>query len=120
MCSGICTWITSAPQSASWRAAVGPARTCVRSMTRKRASAFEAGMCGMGLRVLWRPLGRDSMKRKALASVAALFAAVALNAGAANLRWSSQGDISTQDPHANNESFNNNQVNQVYDLLTQR
>jgi peptide/nickel transport system substrate-binding protein len=60
------------------------------------------------------------MKHKALASGAAIFMAVALHAGAANLRWSSQGDISTQDPHANNESFNNNQVNQVYDLLTQR
>src|SRR5689334_8534100 len=47
MCSGICTWITSAPQSASWRAAVGPARTCVMSITRKRASAWEAGRWGM-------------------------------------------------------------------------
>src|SRR5689334_12824996 len=47
MCSGIWTWITSAPQSASWRAAVGPARTCVRSMTRKRERAWEAGRCGM-------------------------------------------------------------------------
>src|SRR6185503_14961810 len=47
MCSGICTWITSAPQSASWRAEVGPARTCVMSTTRKRASAWEAGMCGI-------------------------------------------------------------------------
>src|SRR6185503_19181434 len=47
MCSGICTWITSAPQSASCRAAVGPARTCVMSITRKRASACEAGRCGM-------------------------------------------------------------------------
>src|SRR5258706_9972852 len=47
MCSGLCTWITSAPQSASWRAAGGPARTCVRSMTRKRASAAEAGTCGI-------------------------------------------------------------------------
>src|SRR5690348_7156541 len=47
MCSGICTWITSAPQSASWRAAVGPARTCVMSITRKRARAWEAGMWGI-------------------------------------------------------------------------
>src|SRR6185503_1040842 len=47
MCSGICTWITSAPQSASWRAAVGPARTWVRSRTRKRDKAGEAGMWGM-------------------------------------------------------------------------
>jgi len=39
---------------------------------------------------------------------------------AASLRWASQGEISTLDPHANNESFNNNQNNQVYDLLAER
>src|SRR6185503_21094726 len=49
MCSGIWTWITSAPQSASWRAAVGPARTWVMSITRKRARACEAGRCGIAL-----------------------------------------------------------------------
>src|SRR6185295_9522097 len=47
MLSGICTWITSAPQSASWRAAVGPARTWVRSRTRKRDNAWEAGTWGI-------------------------------------------------------------------------
>src|SRR5688500_861206 len=52
MVSGICTWTTSAPQSASWRAAVGPARTCVRSRTRYRARAWEAGMWGMSDSVL--------------------------------------------------------------------
>src|SRR3954466_11297210 len=51
MCSGICTWITSAPQSASWRAEVGPARTCVMSITRKRESAWEAGICGIAMRL---------------------------------------------------------------------
>jgi peptide/nickel transport system substrate-binding protein len=50
----------------------------------------------------------------------AIFGALALSAQAANLRWSSQGDASTMDPHANNESFNNSQNNQVYDYLTQR
>jgi peptide/nickel transport system substrate-binding protein len=45
---------------------------------------------------------------------------VPLAAPAASLRWSSQGDISTQDPHANNETFNNTQCNQVYEYLTQR
>src|SRR5450755_945256 len=49
MCSGICTWMTSAPQSASWRQAVGPARTWVRSMTRKRCRAEEAGRCGISI-----------------------------------------------------------------------
>src|ERR1700693_4138438 len=49
MCSRISTWITSAPQSASWRAAVGPARTCVMSTTRKRERAWEAGRCGISL-----------------------------------------------------------------------
>src|SRR4051812_8106300 len=59
MCSGIWTWITSAPQSASWRAQVGPARTCVRSMTRKRARACEAGRWGMsGAQVLVEEIER--------------------------------------------------------------
>ena len=57
---------------------------------------------------------------KTASMLAALLAAASFGASAAHLRWSSQGDISTQDPHANNESFNNNQVNQVYELLTQR
>ena len=39
---------------------------------------------------------------------------------AKNFRWSSQGDASTMDPHANNEGFNNGQNNQVYEFLTQR
>ena len=52
--------------------------------------------------------------------VAAVFAACVLAAPAANLRWSSQGDASTMDPHANNESFNNSQNNQVYEYLSQR
>ncbi|MDQ3025957.1 MAG: ABC transporter substrate-binding protein [Pseudomonadota bacterium] len=50
--------------------------------------------------------------------VAALLPTAA--AEAKNLRWSSQGEISTLDPHANNESFNNNQNNQVYEYLVQR
>ena len=58
--------------------------------------------------------------RTALIAVALALAAGPIAAQVKSLRWSSQGDISTQDPHANNESFNNNQVNQVYDLLTQR
>ena len=41
---GISILITSAPQSASWRTAVGPARTRVRSMTVRCESAVEAGM----------------------------------------------------------------------------
>ena len=53
---------------------------------------------------------------------AALACAVVLSTAvqAANLRWASQGDASTMDPHANNESFNNSQNNQVYEYLTQR
>src|SRR5688572_13100257 len=39
---------------------------------------------------------------------------------AATFRWSSQGDITTMDPHANNESFNNSQMINVYDTLTRR
>ena len=61
------------------------------------------------------------MKKKGIFSLAAvLLAAVVSAASAAGFRWSSQGDISTMDPHANNESFNNSQMNNVYDTLTRR
>jgi peptide/nickel transport system substrate-binding protein len=60
------------------------------------------------------------LKQKALFSLAAAFLAVSVAASAASFRWSSQGDISTMDPHANNESFNNSQMNNVYDTLTRR
>src|ERR1051325_5881996 len=39
--------MTLAPQSASWRTQVGPARTRVRSSTVKRARAFEARGTGI-------------------------------------------------------------------------
>src|SRR3954470_16457168 len=42
MCSGISILMQFAPQSASWRTQVGPARTRVRSSTVKRLSAVEA------------------------------------------------------------------------------
>ena len=41
--------ITSAPKSANWRTQVGPARTRVRSRMRRRESAEEAAMAGMGI-----------------------------------------------------------------------
>src|SRR5215467_9488150 len=47
--SGSSTLMTLAPQSASWRTAVGPARTRVKSRTVKRWSALEALAMGMGL-----------------------------------------------------------------------
>src|SRR5712691_6558167 len=40
--AGGSTLITLAPQSASWRTAVGPARACVRSSTVKRDSGRDA------------------------------------------------------------------------------
>jgi peptide/nickel transport system substrate-binding protein len=52
--------------------------------------------------------------------LAAMLASAAMAAAAANFRWSSQGDITTLDPHANNESFLNSQLYQVYDTLTSR
>jgi hypothetical protein len=39
--------MTFAPQSASWRTAVGPDRTLVRSITVKRDKAFDAGWNGI-------------------------------------------------------------------------
>jgi peptide/nickel transport system substrate-binding protein len=37
-----------------------------------------------------------------------------------HLRWSSQGDASTLDPHSQNESFTNNMNNLVYEFLVAR
>ena len=39
---------------------------------------------------------------------------------AENLRWASQGDAATMDPHAQNETFNNGINNQVYEYLAMR
>src|SRR5687767_2972906 len=49
-----------------------------------------------------------------------LLAASALTAGAATLRWSSQGDYLSADPHAQNEGLNNNINDYVYERLTAR
>jgi peptide/nickel transport system substrate-binding protein len=54
---------------------------------------------------------------------AAVLAAAALAftaAQAATLRWSSQGDLTTVDPHANNEGFTNAFLDQVYETLVTR
>src|SRR5512140_1596316 len=52
---------------------------------------------------------------------ATLFLAVsALPAGAAALRWSSQGDYLSADPHAQNEGLNNSINSEIYERLTAR
>ena len=56
------------------------------------------------------------MKRAALL----LAALLALPAAAATLRWSSQGDFLTADPHAQNEGLNNNLNDFVFERLTAR
>src|SRR5579885_99952 len=65
--------MTLAPQSASWRTQVGPARTRVRSSTVKRARAFEArgkGITGVSQFCFSPPLlqndGIESGKRQKL------------------------------------------------------
>ncbi len=55
---------------------------------------------------------------RALALAAAF--ALALPAGAKTLRWSSQGDILTMDPHAQNEGLNNAISDLVYEPLVTR
>lgn len=42
------------------------------------------------------------------------------NSQAKTLRWASQGDIATHDPHAQNESFNNQFNGQIYEQLLVR
>ncbi len=59
------------------------------------------------------------MRRPALFAAAVLLA-VAPWVDAKTLRWSSQGDIATHDPHAQNESFNNQFNGQIYEQLLTR
>jgi peptide/nickel transport system substrate-binding protein len=47
-------------------------------------------------------------------------AAIGLHAGAATLRWSSQGDYLSADPHAQNEGLNNLVNDEIYERLTTR
>ena len=58
------------------------------------------------------------MKRLLLAACLAAVAAGA--AQAQTLRWASQGDAQTMDPHSQNESLTNSINGQVYELLVSR
>ncbi|MGE5094416.1 MAG: ABC transporter substrate-binding protein [Betaproteobacteria bacterium] len=60
------------------------------------------------------------MRLAALAAFAALLAAAAPPLQAGTLRYSSQGDITTLDPHANNEGFTNAYLDAVYEPLVTR
>ena len=59
------------------------------------------------------------MRMKLILAAIAL-AATALAADAKTLRWSSQGDVATHDPHAQNESFTNEFNGQIYEQLLTR
>jgi peptide/nickel transport system substrate-binding protein len=54
------------------------------------------------------------------AFIAAAVLSVSLAVDAKTLRWSSAGDVSTHDPHAQNESFNNQFNGQIYEQLLSR
>jgi peptide/nickel transport system substrate-binding protein len=59
--------------------------------------------------------------RHALAvALAAALAVAALPAAAKTLRFSSQGDITTIDPHGNNEGFTNAYLDNIYETLVNR
>jgi peptide/nickel transport system substrate-binding protein len=69
--------------------------------------------------------GNTFRRSKSLLVVGAVILALSANAliGDANaktLRWSSAGDIATHDPHAQNESFNNQFNGQIYEQLLAR
>jgi peptide/nickel transport system substrate-binding protein len=53
-------------------------------------------------------------------SLAFVILALATAVHAKSLRWSSQGDAATLDPHSQNETFNNAQNNLVYEYLVMR
>jgi peptide/nickel transport system substrate-binding protein len=52
--------------------------------------------------------------------LAAALAACALAVDAKTLRWSSAGDITTIDPHGNNEGFTNAYLDHIYETLVTR
>lgn len=54
------------------------------------------------------------------AILAALALAAATHADSKTLRWASQGDIVTMDPHAQNEGFTNAYLDSIYETLVTR
>src|SRR5436190_12167795 len=60
------------------------------------------------------------MKRFAGAATLLAGALLAAGAPAQTLRWASQGDPQTMDPHSQNESMTNMMNGQVYERLTSR
>jgi peptide/nickel transport system substrate-binding protein len=60
------------------------------------------------------------MKIRVLLAGFAMLVTMLTPAGAKNLRWASQGDSATMDPHSQNETFNNGQNNLVYEYLAMR
>jgi peptide/nickel transport system substrate-binding protein len=56
----------------------------------------------------------------ALAAAALGFSLALSSAQAQTLRWSSQGDLQTMDPHSRNESLTNAMNGQIYEYLTGR
>ncbi|MDQ2942708.1 MAG: ABC transporter substrate-binding protein, partial [Candidatus Dormibacteraeota bacterium] len=60
------------------------------------------------------------MKRASSLLLAGTLFAVAVAAHAQTLRWASQGDPQTMDPHSQNESMTNMMNGQVYERLTTR
>jgi peptide/nickel transport system substrate-binding protein len=71
-----------------------------------------------------QPFTGGSMIRSSVSHLSAFIAAavlsVSLAVDAKTLRWSSAGDVSTHDPHAQNESFNNQFNGQIYEQLLSR
>jgi peptide/nickel transport system substrate-binding protein len=59
-------------------------------------------------------------RRALAAAVATAFALTALPTLAKTLRFSSQGDITTIDPHGNNEGFTNAYLDNIYETLVTR
>jgi peptide/nickel transport system substrate-binding protein len=60
------------------------------------------------------------MKRTLITFVIAAALGLAPGIDAKTLRWATQGDIATHDPHAQNESFNNQFNGQIYEQLLMR
>ena len=56
----------------------------------------------------------------AVVAVACVFGVGSADVQSKTLRWASQGDAATNDPHAQNESFTNQFNGQIYEQLLSR
>src|SRR5262249_44428274 len=87
---------------------------------RREISLGSWGFCYHTAKATRREKRTMKITRVGGAALLAIALAIAPGAGAKTLRWSSQGDIITMDPHAQNEGFTNAYLDHIYETLVTR